>query len=144
MKRINPLVIRNPDEIYTRAKACERLGFKEEQALCCIAYSGHPGDFERVRKDYSYLEEEYTVFSTSTYHKGIFPVVDYFNAIDFLVCGAGYNAFWEAVYFHKQAVFVPTHTRFESQSFRIRNCRNYEFTENGADQLVNLLAKRWG
>lgn len=143
MKQINPIVIRNRDEIYTKKEALKRLGLDSSRKICCIAYSGHPGDFERVKKDYSYLEEEYNVIYTSTYHKGIFPIADYFNAIDFLVCGAGYNAFWEAKYFNKHAVFVPTQARFESGEKRIEECLDYEFSENGADQLVRLIQEKW-
>jgi hypothetical protein len=139
MRFINPIVIRNHTEILNRKQALERLELVGGKKVCCIAYSGHPGDFEKVKRDYSYLEEEYEVIHTSTYHEGIFPIVDYFNAIDLLVCGVGYNAFWEAKYFQKQAAFVPTHTRFESQEWRIENCQDYKFDENGADQLVHIL-----
>ena len=139
MKQIHPLVIRNRDEIYSRKQALERLRLSDGRKICCITYSGYPGDFERVKKDYSYLEEEYAVIYTSTYHNGIFPIADYFNAIDFLVCGAGYNAFWEAKFFNKQAVFVPIQARFESGAKRIEECLDYEFSKNGADQLVKMI-----
>jgi len=141
MSFINPIVIRNHNEILTRTQALKDLGAAVNKPVCCIAYSGHPGDFERVKRDYSYLEDEYTVIYTSTYHQGIFPIVDFFNAIDFLVCGAGYNAFWEARFFHKQGVLIPTQTRFESQKLRMESCINFSFSENGADQLVRILMK---
>jgi len=71
---------------------------------CLIAYNGHPGDFERVEKEYSYLEREgYSIVATTNYREnGIFPVIDYFNAFDLIVCGASYNAFWEVIYFKKR------------------------------------------
>jgi hypothetical protein len=143
MKQIEPIIIRNKDEIYPRKEAMLRLGLKANRKVCCIAYSGYPGDFERVKKDYSYLEDEYEVIYTSTYHDGIFPIADYFNAIDFLVCGAGYNAFWEARYFDKQGIFVPIKASFETGERRISECADYSFTENGADQLVRMLKERW-
>jgi UDP-N-acetylglucosamine:LPS N-acetylglucosamine transferase len=70
---------------------------------------------------------------------GLFPAVDYFNAVDYLICGAGYNAFWEAVYFQKEAYFIPLPRNFEDQRRRVAECQDHLFEENGADQLVELL-----
>lgn len=69
----------------------------------------------------------------------IFPVVDYFNAVDLLICGGGYNAFWEAKYFEKEAIIVPTHAKFEDPQVRISRGQDFAFEENGADQLVDLM-----
>lgn len=78
------------------------------------------------------------IYSTN-YHGGLFPAADYFNAFDFIVCGAGYNQFWEAIFFNKEAVFEPTATIFEDQARRVRECQEYYFDVNGADQLVELI-----
>ncbi len=89
---------------------------------------------------YSYLEDEgwKMVYSTN-YQGGLFPAVDYFNAFEMLICGAGYNAFWEAVYFQKEAIFVPQQRRFENQAWRVAECQDYQFTRNGADELVEMI-----
>ena len=68
-----------------------------------------------------------TAIRNALHRDGVFPIVDYFNAFDFVVC------------FGKQAVFVPHPRRFEDQSWRIDNCRAYRFSGNGADQLVGML-----
>ncbi len=143
MERLNPLIIRNRDEILPREAALHALGGgesekeKEGSKLCLFAFNGKPGEFEEKRKTYAYLEDEgYTIFYTSNFHGGLFPAVDYFNAVDLLICGAGYNAFWEAVYFKKDAIFVPVRRRFENQRLRVETCAEFEFTENGADQLA--------
>ncbi len=78
------------------------------------------------------------VYSTN-YSGGIFPVVDYFNAVDLLICGGGYNAFWEAKYFEKEAIIVPTYARFEDPQIRISIGQDFTFKENGADQLVGII-----
>jgi hypothetical protein len=78
------------------------------------------------------------VYSTN-YRGGLFPAVDYFNAFDLVVCGASYNAFWETVYFDKEAIYVPVTARFVDSERLIREYRNYRFEENGADQLVAIL-----
>jgi hypothetical protein len=139
MRYIDPIVLRNREEILSREQAGLDLGIDPDRQTCILAYSGHPGDFKRVKKDYSYLESEYQMVYTTTYERGIFPVVDYFNAADFVVCGAGYNSFWEIVFFGKEAHLVPTQARFESGERRIEECREYRFGQNGADQLVDII-----
>lgn len=139
-QRISPIVVRNRGEILPRDAALKKLGLTEGARHCLFAFNGNPGDFERLRKTYSYLEEEgYEVTYSTNYQGGLFPAVDYFHAFELLICGAGYNAFWEAVYFQKEAVFVPEQRRFENQFWRVQECQEYEFGKNGADELVEMI-----
>lgn len=138
-RQINPLILRNRNEILSRKAAGQELSLSRKKN-CLLAYNGHPGDFERVEREYSYLEKEgYNIVATTNYKGGIFPVIDYFNAFDLIVCGASYNSFWEAIYFNKKAIFVPTKTRFVDGERLIRQFSNYTFKENGADQLVKII-----
>ncbi len=138
-RSVNPLILRNRDETMSRKQAMRELEITGRKN-CLIAYNGHPGDFERVNAEYSYLEKEgYNIVATTNYKGGIFPVIDYFNAFDLVVCGASYNSFWEAVYFKKKAIFVPTKTRFVDGERLIRQFTDYSFKENGADQLVKIM-----
>jgi hypothetical protein len=144
MEQINPLVIRDRDEILPAKEGRDRLEVKEEKPVCLFAINGNPGDFKRISRTYSYLEDEgYAVIYTTNYRNhapsDLFPAVDYFNAVDFLICGAGYNAFWEARYFEKEALFLPIATRFENQYRRVEELSNHSFDSNGADQLVDML-----
>jgi hypothetical protein len=141
MQFINPITIRNRDEILPREEALKRLGVSEDRPVCLFAYNGEPGEFEKIKKKYSYLDdsENQMLYSTNYSDKSFFPIVDYFNAIDFLVSGAGYNAFWEIIYFNKEAIFEPVKRNFENQFWRIQNCQEYYFEENGADQLVDII-----
>ena len=140
MKSINPIVIRNHNEIIPHEIALQELKLDSNQKACFLSYSGHPGDFKKVKNTYSYLEEQgYQMVYSNNYDEGIFPIVDYFNAADLIICGAGYNSFWEAVYFEKEAIFIPTHAQFESGERRIRECQEFNFNENGADQLVDIM-----
>lgn len=143
-KEVNPLIIRNQNEIFSRAESLRKLGLAGVKPVCLFAFNGNPGDYKRIGKTYSYLEDEgYDLVCTTNYNGegrvDLFPVVDYFNAVDLLICGAGYNAFWEAVYFQKEAVFVPIPTRFEDQYRRIEESCDHQFDENGADQLVDIM-----
>ncbi|MFH0975665.1 MAG: hypothetical protein V1874_07760 [Spirochaetota bacterium] len=141
MRQLNPLIIRNRDEIFTRDKALKKLGIKNKRSVCLLAYNGEPGEYEAIKKKYSYLTDtEYQMlYSTNYSDKSYFPIVDYFNAFDFIVSGAGYNAFWEIIYFNKEAIFEPVPRQFEDQFWRVQNCQEYYFDENGADQLVDII-----
>jgi len=137
--KVNPLILRNRDEILPRPEAMEALGLDEQQQNCLLAINAHPGDFEKTRERFSYLASSgYRMVYTTNYDRGIFPVVDYFNAFELIVCGASYNSFWEAVFFDKEAIFVPTKTQFVDGERLIREYRNYSFEHNGADQLVEI------
>lgn len=153
MEQLNPIIIRNRDEILHREDALNVFGIpyssEDEDTettvdsgkkICLFAFNGKPGEFEEKKKTYAYLEDEgYRMVYTTNFEGGLFPVVDYFNAVDLLICGAGYNAFWEAVYFGKNAIFVPMKRRFENQRLRVETCGDFHFTENGADQLSDIL-----
>lgn len=136
---IEPLVLRNPGEILPRHEAAARLGVDAARPTALVSTNGLPGEFEQLRSEYSYLEDEYQVVYSSNYGGGIYPAVDYFDLFDFIVSAGGYNSFWEAVYFGKQAHFVPQPRRFESQQWRIDNCLDYRFECNGADRLVEMI-----
>lgn len=140
MEFINPIIFRNRAEILGKEEALHKLGLNRGKPVCLLAYNGHPGDYKRVKNLYSYLGDEgYQMVYTSNYKGGIFPVVDYFNAFDFIVCGAGYNAFWETVYFDKEAIIIPTNARFEDPGVRIDRGADFTFDGNGADQLVDIM-----
>lgn len=142
-ERINPIIIKNRDEILPGDDAYKKLRIKDDRPVCLFGYNGEPGEYESIKKKYSYLEEaEYQMlYSTNYSGKSYFPIVDYFNAFDFIISGAGYNAFWEIIYFNKEAVFEPVPRQFEDQYWRVQNCQEYYFEENGADQLVDVIMK---
>ncbi len=66
-KQINPIIIRNRDEILSRQDALNKLGLSENDNNCLFAFNGHPGEFEEIKKSYSYLENEghKMIFSTN-------------------------------------------------------------------------------
>lgn len=141
MSHINPIVIRNHNEILPRDEALNKLGIDGEKSVGLFAYNGQPGEYEAIKNKYNYLESSgyHMIYSSNYSGKGFFPIVDYFNAVDFVVSGAGYNSFWEIIYFGKEAVFEPVKRRFEDQEKRVRECRKHVFAENGADQLVEII-----
>lgn len=138
--KINPLIIRNKEEILPRIDASKKLGINPENKNCLLAVNGKPGEYDSIVKTYSYLEDEgYHMVCSTNYKGGIFPAVDYFNAFDLIITGGGYNSFWEAQYFEKEALFIPVPRQFEDQKKRIDECSGMIFKENGADQLVDII-----
>lgn len=137
---LDPMILRNADELLSREAAAEELDVDAKRQTALIAVNGAPGEFGELKSRYSYLEDAgYQVVTSSNYAGGLFPALDYYNAFDLVVCGAGYSQFWEAVYYQKEAVFVPQPRRFEDQAWRVEACQSYTFTENGADQLARVL-----
>ncbi len=137
---VEPLVIRNRDEILSAEVARRDLGLEPEDRACLFAFNGKDGEGAEVWKSFSYLKEEgWTVVRSDNREGGLFPAMDWYEAFDLVVCGAGYNQFWEARYLRKDAYFVPFPRRFEDQARRVRLCSDYEFEENGADQVVRRI-----
>ncbi|MBN2351706.1 MAG: hypothetical protein JXD23_03980 [Spirochaetales bacterium] len=137
---IEPLVIRNKSEILSRDQALERLGLDPEQKHCLYSLNVKAEEASEIEKAYSSLKDEgYRFYYSSLFAGGSFPIVDCFNAFDFIVCGAGYNAFWETIYFGKIAEYRAMPKRFENQQWRVEHCRAYQFRNNGADELVEII-----
>ncbi|MBN2041128.1 MAG: hypothetical protein JW864_13880 [Spirochaetes bacterium] len=141
MDQVNPLIIRNIDEIKGRNDALSLLGLNGKKKIAFIGVNFKQGYLEGFKKNYSYLEDEDydVIYSTNINGEGIFPVADFYNAIDLMICSATYNFFWETQYFSKEAIFETVPVNFCDQEKRLRECSDYKFTENGADQLVNIL-----
>jgi hypothetical protein len=137
---VEPIVLRDRAEILFREAARADLGIADGEQACLFAFNGKAGEDAEAWKSFSYLEEAgWKVIRSGNRSGGLFPAVDWYGAFDLLVCGAGYNAFWEARYFRKEASFVPFPRRFENQARRIALSSDYEFEENGADQLVRCI-----
>ena len=139
MQMINPIVLKNRDEILNRDEVLTRLNLGGGRGVCLFSFNKNTGNFDHLIKKYSYLEDIYDMVYAHKHKDGLFPEVDYFNAFDFMVCSGGYNQFWEAVYFNKEAVFEPLPLTHESQERRIAECQEFYFNENGADQLVDIM-----
>ncbi|HUW68641.1 MAG TPA: hypothetical protein VMX33_00275 [bacterium] len=140
---LEPLVMRNREEIKEAAIARAELGIEAGERACFFGFNGKEGEGVQVWKSFDYLEAEgWKVIRSDNRTGGLFPAVDWYNAFDMVVCGAGYNAFWEARYFGKEAFFAPFPRNFEDQFHRVRVNSDYVPKENGADQLVRRLLDR--
>ena len=141
MEHIDPLVIRNHSEILYREEALGRLGFTGDKKVCFIGMNFQQGYFDRVKEKYSYLEAEGwdVCYSTNLYGEGLFPLADYYNAVDLVIGSATYNLFWETRYFNKEAVLEPVPVRFCDQKGRLNEYSDHNFSINGADTLADII-----
>jgi hypothetical protein len=139
-REINPIVIRNRDEIKSRKDARADFALADDERACLFAFNGVTGEGTEAWKSFSYLQDEgWAVIRSHNREGGLFPAVDWFEAFDLLVCGAGYSAFWETRWFRKDAFYVSFPRIFENQERRPALFSDYEFETNGADELVHLL-----
>ncbi len=137
---VNPLIIRNRDEIFSRNEALAGLGVTGEKPVAMVAVNFKKGYLEEFKERYGSLEADHEViYTTNINGGGIFPMADYYNAIDLVAAPPTYNTFWEARYFNKRALFHPVPVRFCDLEQRVRDLSDYEFDENGADQLAEIL-----
>ena len=115
------------------------LGLEYTGKIALYAFSGNAEDHDRFMEQNPDIGSEYQIVKASLYSGGLFPMVDYYNAFDYIICSGGYNLVWDAVYFKKKAKFIPVPVKFCDQRVRIKNAENYSFDVNGADQLVDIM-----
>jgi hypothetical protein len=139
---VNPLIVKNHDEIYTREKALHLLEVPEGKKLCVIAHNGFKGEFEKLLKKTKDVPSDYHIYiTTNRNEKGLFPLADYANAIDLLIGGVGYSLFYESIYFNIPAQFKIFPRDREDVRWRLKTNSNYTFIENGADQIVQKITE---
>jgi hypothetical protein len=137
---LNPIVIRNPDEIMTRDMVLKRLKVPTKKKFCLVAHNGIEGEIDRLIKEAGQLPSEYYVkITTNKDGKGIFPLADYAMGIDLLIAGSGYSTFYETRYLKIPAILKPFNRNNDDLAWRIKVNKNYNFKINGADQLVDKI-----
>jgi hypothetical protein len=133
---VDPVIIRNREEILDVEAAAKGLGKKPGEKLCVIAHNGLPGEMKELYEGLSDLRETYKILQMDNSREtGIFPIADYMAAIDLFVSGGGYNAFYEALYFNRPCRFLPFKRNKEDQTWRIDTNSQSRYEQNGADQI---------
>ncbi len=123
-----------------RETALEKLDLPLRGKNCLYTFNSNPDDFKKHLNAYSHLERDgYRMVYSTNYQGGLFPIVDYYNAFDHVICAASYNQFWEIMYFRKTASFENISSRFSSSERRIRKFLHHRFDVNGADEVVNCI-----
>ena len=141
---VPPLVLKNRDELPSKAEAREALEIEEGKKCCIIAQNGRPGEFERILAESSGTGDlsDYRMIYTSnrdTKALSLFPLIDYLPAADFIIAGAGYNLFYESRYLNIPGRFFSFKRDAENPQWRIDNNSGCTFTENGADTIAGIV-----
>jgi hypothetical protein len=68
---VNPMILRNRDEILQKEETASRLGLDSARKACLTAINAHPGDFERVSEKYAHLASEGYRLVRTTNYKGL-------------------------------------------------------------------------
>jgi hypothetical protein len=140
---IEPIVVKNRNEIFSRKEALKKLGFDDNRKTCIVAHNGYKGEINSIASSAGDFKNDYQVkVLTNEDGAGLFPLAMYANGIDLLIGGAGYNLFYETRYFGLDAKFIPKERRADDQFWRVKTNGNYIFNENGADILVDLILNK--
>ena len=141
---VPPLVLKNRDELPSKAEAREALEIEEGKKCCIIAQNGRPGEFERILAEGSGTNDisDYRMIYTTNRNSealSLFPLIDYLPAADFIIAGAGYNLFYECRYLDIPGRFFSFERNAENPQWRIDNNSSCTFTENGSDVIAGIV-----
>jgi hypothetical protein len=131
LERVDPMVVCNPDECEPPEALRRELGVPAEQHLVVVAHAGELGEIESLRADGA------TVCDLRQ-RDALFPLARWLSGADEIVCGAGYNAFWEARWlgYFPRARFTPFPRHIDDQAWRLHACSQVQMRSNGADTLA--------
>ena len=71
----------------------------------------------------------------------VLPAAEWLGGADRVVCGGGYNAYWEARWlgYAERSTFVPFRRSIDDQASRLAMFRDHFPRENGADELARWI-----
>jgi len=142
--RIDPGVLCNPDECRPREALRELLNVEESRRLVVVSHAGDPGEIDEMPVDAG--TDDLVVYFSLYDDQAPFPLCAWLGGADAVVCGAGYNSFWEArtLGYFDRTTFVPFPRRIDDQAWRVRECSGIIPRENGADTLARWISSGGG
>ncbi len=138
---IDPVVVCNPDECRPRSALRERLGFPPGRRLVMVVQAGRRGECEKLCEGFAPDE----IVTSNLYEPGaLFPIAEWLPGADAIVCGAGYNAFWESRWlgYYERTRFTAFDRDIDDQAWRLRAGPTHVMRENGADVLARWIVGR--
>lgn len=135
-ERIDPIVLANADD----AGPLLPTPLSSRAALGVVAvHAGLPGELEQlVARSPKPVTTRFDLRDQSA----PFPVCLLLAAdAEHVVCGAGYNSYWEARWLHyaSRTTFVPFARNIDDQAWRVTACADFVPKENGADVLARWI-----
>lgn len=137
--RIDPVVVANVDDSRERSALRTRFGCSSGERLTIMAHSGGPEELATLRAragGRAYCLDLNTV-------EALFPAAEWLGGADRIVCGGGYNAYWEArwIGYAERTEFVPFARSIDDQACRVRNFGEVPMGANGADTLAGWICR---
>ena len=135
---IDPIVVANPDECQPPGALRNRLCVAKEERLEVVHHAGERGEMRALKR----VAEQPSARSLDLRQRSaLFPAAEWLPGADRIVCGAGYNAYWEARWlgYAERTKFVPFRRRIDDQAFRVTSFGDYVMRENGADTLARWI-----
>jgi hypothetical protein len=140
---IDPIVVANPGECRPPGALKERFGVPEAEPLTVIAHAGERGEAAVLAERAGTVGEGRVVRLDLFDPEAPFPAAEWLPGADRVVCGAGYNAYWEARWlgYADRATFVPFRRSIDDQARRLSVCGDRVPSENGADVLARWITR---
>ncbi len=137
--RIDPGVICNPDECRPREALRELLNVEESRRLIVVSHAGEPGEIDEIPVRAG--PDDLVVYFSLYDDQAPFPLCSWLSGADAVLCGAGYNTFWEArtLGYFDRTRFVPFSRQIDDQAWRVRECSAVRPKTNGADTLARWI-----
>ena len=137
---VEPVVIANPDECLPAGALRERVGAGSAEELVAVVHAGQRRELDLLLDEAAAGGGTLHVFDL---HDGgaPFPIATWLGGAGRIVCGAGYNAYWEARWlgFAARTRFVPFPRSIDDQGARLAAGAAYTMRANGADTLARLI-----
>lgn len=140
--QIEPIVYCNPDEMHPPGTLRKHLGLSDHQHLTVVMQAGLEGEIEAFSPPPN-TQTHTHIFRSDPFHPEtlIFPLAPWLHDANTILCGAGYNAFWEAKWLghFDRTHFHAFQRLIDDQAWRLREMSHYTMHQNGADQLASML-----
>ncbi len=113
----------------------------EGRRIVVVTHAGLRGEIEELLARASGLDGHRLVFDLFDPSAPV-PAAEWLPAADAIVCGAGFNAYWQARWlgYEARATFVPFERVLNNEHQRLVKHGAYRMRENGADQLARWIA----
>lgn len=137
--RVDPVVILNPDECVAPGALRRRIGTPEGRKLVAISHAGLVGELDAMRD----VAPEGDVVTLDLHAQdAVFPACAWLADADAVVCGAGFNSYWEAHWlgYAARTRFVAFDRTFHNEHNRLARPAGPAMRENGADRLARWIA----
>ncbi len=139
-EHIDPIVICNQDECYSRGELAQRFSVDPDQPITVVSHAGLAGEIESLGPVEETSGQRKGAVIVSDLHgtDSVFPLAPWLSAADAVYCSAGYNSYWEARWlgYADKTTFTPFRRQIDDPFWRLGECQSYSMRLNGADTLA--------